>query len=362
MGICNASKPNKTRKINKKSFSPKKLKPNNQEKKTLKSDYLFEEPTTKHLDISKYYKLSSEIIGKGASGTVCIGENSTGKYAIKRINKSQILNINDIIKEVNFIDLKHKNIIKYYEVYEDLKTISFVMELGEGGDLFDFISNSPIGHLPIYLCIDLIVQILDVLNYLHNEKGIIHRDLKPENFMITIDNNNNPIIKLIDFGFATFKPEKDKMIDEFLGTPQYASPEIIYKLGCNEKCDIWAAGIIFFNMITGCEPFKGESINDLYDDIKFRDIDFDYITDEKLRNLVMKMLEREVHKRINAKDAYDIALKIKEERDLEYKNEMLEDDYIGNNCNEEHFINDNKREYEEFWSNFNNKVSTGFFP
>ena len=86
------------------------------------------------------------------------------------------------------------------------------------------------------------------------------------------------------------------------------------------------------------------------------------IEDEKMRNLVMKMLEREVHKRINAKDAYDIALKIKEERDLEYKNEMLEDDYIGNNCNEEHFINDNKREYEEFWSNFNNKVSTGFFP
>ena len=359
--ICNSSNTSKQYKINKKTFSPKKQKPLESTKPNQKSDYIFPEPTTRHMDISKNYKLSSEILGKGSSGTVCIGENSTGKYAIKRINKSQIINLNDIIKEVKFIDLKHKNIIKYYEVYEDLKTISFVMELGEGGDLFDFISNSPIGHLPIYLCIDLIVQILDVLNYLHNEKGIIHRDLKPENFMITIDNNNNPIIKLIDFGFATFKPEKDKMIDEFLGTPQYASPEIIYKLGCNEKCDIWAAGIIFFNMITGCEPFKGESINDLYDEIKFKNIDFDYINDDKLRSLIIKMLEREVHKRINAKDALDIALKIKEDRDLELKNEILEDNFCGNEMNDVKLVKE-KREYEEFWSNFNNKVCTGFFP
>ena len=179
--------------------------------------------------------------------------------------------------------------------------------------------------------------------------------------MITIDNNNNPIIKLIDFGFATFKPEKDKMIDEFLGTPQYASPEIIYKLGCNEKCDIWAAGIIFFNMITGCEPFKGESINDLYDEIKFKNIDFDYINDDKLRSLIIKMFEREVHKRINAKDALDIALKIKEDRDLELKNEILEDNFCGNEMNDVKLVKE-KREYEEFWSNFNNKVCTGFFP
>ncbi len=361
MGVCNSSTNKKTRKINKKSIKTKKhviaLSPEKKNKESEKSEFLLPENLSKRDDINKYYKISSEILGQGASGIVCIGENSIGKFAIKRINKSNIKNINDIIKEAEFSKLKHNNIIKYYDVYEDLKTISFVMELGEGGDLFDFISNSPIGHLPIYLCIDLIVQILDVLNYLHNEKGIIHRDIKPENFMITIDNNNNPIIKLIDFGFATFKPEKDKMIDEFLGTPQYASPEIIYKLGCNEKCDIWAAGIIFFNMITGCEPFKGESLNSLRNDIKFNKINFEYIHDNKLRSLIEKMLEKDFIKRINTKDAFDIAKQIKENRDLELQKEMEEE-------NEKKLkYEKDKREYDEFWSNFTTKLTTpAFFP
>ena len=91
------------------------------------------------------------------------------------------------------------------------------MELGQGGDLYDFIVNSPIGHLPLDLCIDLTVQILDVLNYIHNEIGIMHRDLKPENFMITIDKYNHPVIKLIDFGFATFIPKNSSIILSFSG-------------------------------------------------------------------------------------------------------------------------------------------------
>ena len=64
------------------------------------------------------------------------------------------------------------------------------MDLGEGGDLFDFIIGCPLGHLPADIVIDLLIQIFDVVDYLHSGKGIIHRDLKPENFMIKIDNFN----------------------------------------------------------------------------------------------------------------------------------------------------------------------------
>jgi len=322
---------------------------------SLKEDYLLPKNLVKRDDINKYYKLSSEIIGQGSSGIVCIGENSNGKFAIKRINKSTIKNLNDIIKEVKFSQLKHKNIIKYYEVYEDIKTISFVMELGQGGDLYDFIVNSPINHLPLDLCIDLTVQILDVLNYIHNEVGIMHRDLKPENFMITIDKYNHPVIKLIDFGFATFIPKNGKMIHEFLGTPQYCSPEIVSRFGYNEKSDIWAAGVILFNMITGYEPFSGESLYSLSDDIKYKKINFEYIKDDKLRSLVEKMLQREISKRINAKDAFEIAKKIKEDRDREYNKEI--EDKNENRLNYEK----NKREYEQFWKEFSTKISSPAF-
>ena len=320
---------------------------------SFKEDYLLPKNLVKRDDINKYYKLSSEIIGKGSSGIVCIGENSNGKFAIKRINKSTIKNLNDIIKEVKFSQLKHKNIIKYYEVYEDIKTISFVMELGQGGDLYDFIVNSPIEHLPLDICIDLTYQILDVLNYIHNEIGICHRDLKPENFMITIDKFNNPVIKLIDFGFATYIPKEGKMLYEFVGTPQYCSPEIVSKYGYNEKTDIWSAGIILFNMITGYEPFKSSSLSSLSDEIKFKKINFEYIHDNKLRSLVEKMLERQIYKRISSKEAFEIAKKIKEERDKEYIKE------IENKSNLKY--EKNKREYDIFWANFTSKMTSQAF-
>ena len=227
------------------------------------------------------------------------------------------------------------------------------MELGQGGDLFDFIVNSPIEHLPLDICIDLTYQILDVLNYIHNEIGICHRDLKPENFMITIDKFNNPVIKLIDFGYATYIPKDGKMLYEYVGTPQYCSPEIISRFGYNEKTDIWSAGIILFNMMTGYEPFKGESLNSLRNDIKFKKINFEYIHDNKLRSLIEKMLEKKISKRISTKEAFEIAKKIKEDRDKEYNKEIESKSNLK--------YEKNKMESEIFWKNFTTKITSPTF-
>ena len=273
-------------------------------------------------DLTKFYTISNEIIGSGASGIVSIGENSAGKFAIKRINKLKIKYPEEIIKEAEFAKkLNHKNIIKYYGVFEDLKYISFIMELGEGGDLFDFIVNSPIGHLPLDITIELTEQILSILVYLHYEIKIIHRDLKPENFLITIDDNNNIQIKLIDFGMSTFYV-KGKKLYEYLGTPNYAAPEIVLEDGYNEKVDIWAMGVILFNMLTGFEPFKGKNEVELENEIKCKEIDFELIENEDMRNLCKKMLIRVEYERINAKDAYDMIKKIKKDRERVYNEEL----------------------------------------
>ena len=338
-------------------YKEKVFEPYNPEKN---GDYILPTSLAIHDDITKYYLISQEILGQGASGTVAIGENSDGKFAIKRVNKMSIKSVDGIYKEAEFAKLNHPNIIKYYGVYEDLKTISFVMELAEGGDLFDFITSSPLGHLPLDICIDLMVQICETLVYLHCTKKIVHRDLKPENILITIS-GNNPIIKLIDFGMSTFFKEGEEL-NEFLGTPQYSAPELVNHYPYNEKVDIWATGVILFNMLTGYEPFKGESRSTLDDEIKYKDINFDLIEYEPMKEFCEKLLQRVVDDRIDAKTALQIAKDIKEEREEYYKEEEDKEKRKNNNNSNNnnymgiHDIEKTKNDVEVFWGAYTNRI------
>ena len=283
-------------------------------------DYILPKNLTKREDISKYYNISQEVLGEGSSGQVCIGEKNGIKYAIKKINKSKIRAIKPLILEAEIsLQLKHKNIITYYEIFEDSNFISYVMDLGEGGDLFDFIVGCPLGHLPADIVIDLLIQIFEAVDYLHSTKGIVHRDLKPENFMIKINKLNKPQVKLIDFGFATYIPKNGEKIQEYLGTREYAAPEILQESGYLEKVDEWAIGVIMYNMLTGFEPFRGESPSEIKDNIIFAEIKFDAIEDIDLRELNKQLLNRYVSKRITCKEALLEIKKIKVERENYFK-------------------------------------------
>ena len=366
MGVCDSTQNNNSKK-RKKNNNPQRqvstdsTKPSNHQKEKnfepynpeKNGDYILPTTLSIHDDITKYYTISNEILGQGASGTVCIGENSNGKFAIKRINKMSIKSVDGVYKEAEFAKLDHPNIIKYYAVYEDLKTISFVMELAEGGDLFDFITSSPLGHLPLDICIDLMVQICETLVYLHFTKKIVHRDLKPENFMITIS-NERAIIKLIDFGMSTFIKDGE-LLNEYLGTPQYAAPEIVCHYPYNEKVDIWATGVILFNMLTGYEPFKGESRSTLDDEIKFKEVNFDLIEYEPMKEFCQKLLLRPSDERIDAKMALKIAKDIKDERE-EYFKEEEEREKKNNKKMEYNDVEKAKNDVETFWGAYTNRM------
>ena len=251
---------------------------------------------------------------------VCIGEKNGVQYAIKKIRKDKIKSFKPFISEAEIsLQLKHENIITYYEIFEDSEYISYVMDLGEGGDLFDFIVGCPLGHLPADIVIDLLIQIFGVVDYLHSVKGIVHRDLKPENFMIKINAYNKPQIKLIDFGFATYIPKNGEKLREYLGTREYAAPEILEETGYREKVDEWAIGVIMYNMLTGFEPFKGETPSEIKDSVLYATIKFDKIEDVELREICSKLLNRFVAKRITCKEALIEIKKIKVERENYYK-------------------------------------------
>ena len=278
--------------------------------------YILPTKLAKREKIENYYNIKQKILGEGAYGQVCIGQKNGINYAIKRMKKDKLKDLKLLLLEAEIsLSIKHEGIITYYEIFEDLEYISYVMDLGEGGDLFDFIVGCPLGHLPADIVIDLLIQIFDVVDYLHSVKRIVHRDLKPENFMIKIDIYNKPKIKLIDFGLATYIPINGIKIREFYGTREYAAPEIYESSGYLEKVDEWAIGVIMYNMLTGFEPFKGETPTEIKDSILFSQIRFEEIEDVDLREINKKLLNRYVANRICAKDALTEIKRIKLERD-----------------------------------------------
>ena len=320
MGVCNSSSNKLESMSTQDEYSSKKSNKNNILILKSNDGFILSPNISRREDINRYYDIKQKVLGEGASGVVCIGEKNGVQYAIKKIRKDKIKSFKPFISEAEIsLQLKHENIITYYEIFEDSEYISYVMDLGEGGDLFDFIVGCPLGHLPADIVIDLLIQIFGVVDYLHSVKGIVHRDLKPENFMIKINAYNKPQIKLIDFGFATYIPKNGEKLREYLGTREYAAPEILEETGYREKVDEWAIGVIMFNMLTGFEPFKGETPSEIKDSVLYATIKFDKIEDVDLREICSKLLNRFVAKRITCKEALIEIKKIKVERENYYK-------------------------------------------
>ncbi len=258
---------------------------------------------TKYEDINKTIKIKDIFLGKGITGIIREGKDNEGNiYAIKSIWK------NDIAKNIYFkreieITLKciHENIIKCYEIYEDNTSIHLILELCNGGDLFDYIINKKNQKIEEEEAIDILEQILKSLIYLHEEIGIIHRDIKPENFLIKNVNGKN-IIKLIDFGFSDFISKDNGIFTEQLGTPQYAAPEIYEGKSYDCKVDLWSVGVVLYNMINGTQPFSGvkNKSDSVKNDVLYKKINFNGFKNPLLRNLAMHLLERDPLKRSNA--------------------------------------------------------------
>lgn len=95
---------------------------------------------------------------------------------------------------------------------------------------------------------------MESLAYIHS-KNVCHRDIKPENLMVCP--NSKSLIKLIDFGFASFL-DSSGTVTGSCGSPSYVAPEILSKSPYNTKCDVWSIGIIMYLMIYGELPFYAD--------------------------------------------------------------------------------------------------------
>ncbi|CAI5479505.1 unnamed protein product [Closterium sp. Yama58-4] len=210
------------------------------------------------------FHISKEKIGEGGSGEIrkCL-EWSTGTvFACKTIHKSNIKTrseVSDLRTEVLLMDLlkSHYGVVQVHEVFEDHKAVHLVMELCNGGDLFDFIQSAPKGRLTEQQAASVMRQLLGALHHCHS-LGVLHRDVKPENILLCDrvpqqSGNGDVRIKLSDFGVAGFLNE-DGVCTDSAGTSEYMAPEVAMKASYNAKADVWSAGVVLHAMLAGALP------------------------------------------------------------------------------------------------------------
>lgn len=195
--------------------------------------------------------------------------------------------------------LNHPHIAQIYGV-ED---VALIMELIEG--------EAPKGPLSIETALDYARQIAEALEAAH-DKGIIHRDLKPANIKVTLEG----VVKVLDFGLAAVAPVSTSDTDPsksptttmaatqagvILGTAGYMSPEQAAGKPMDKRADIWAFGVVLFELLTGKRLFEGETISHTLAGVLAGPIDFDRMpreTPAPIRVLLRRCLERNAKNRL----------------------------------------------------------------
>jgi len=153
--------------------------------------------------------------------------------------------------------LHHPNVVTLYEAGYENDRISFLaMEYVEGESLLDILKRSRPTPLPLERALSFAADILRGLDVSH-AKGIVHRDIKPANVLVTRDG----VAKIADFGIARSQHSGMTVAGTLMGTPSYMSPEQVQGLPATPRSDLFALGILMFEMLTGGKPFTGGDIN-----------------------------------------------------------------------------------------------------
>ncbi len=206
------------------------------------------------------------VLGKGAMGVVYAGMDPRlhRKVAIKTILKSAL--DEDTAREYTMrfdreaqavARLNHPNIVQVYDFGAEGEVAYIVMEFIQGKELKDFFDANE--RFDIKEAVHIMGELCEALHFAH-EAGIIHRDIKPANVMI----DNKGRVKLADFGVARIT-DADRSASEktqagaIVGTPAYMSPEQIEGGDIDRRTDIFSAGIILYQFLTGEKPFTGTS-------------------------------------------------------------------------------------------------------
>ena len=309
-------------------------------------------------------------IGQGSFGSVFLVEKEKTKknYALKVINKDFLSRTERteeaLIERLILSKCKHPSIVRLSLSFQTKHKLFFVMEYCQNKDLDELLRK--FGTFEPDLALQIICELVNVLDYLHNTMEISHNDLKPSNILL----DSNFHIKLIDFSTAKVK---DKIFDkskgdfiisdesvskDIIGTAEFISPEMVnQKITDYRTNDIWALGIIIYMLFNGESPFKDK--NDFMTLDRVKECKFEYIKKdipEDVVDLINNILIEDTNKRLNIKQ-------IKEHK--YFKNNNINWDTILNNkvpvdldkLNKLDKLSIENNNNENFWEQFCNDIN-----
>ena len=209
------------------------------------------------------YNVEREYKGNKHNKVFLVNYKKTGERFIVKIVQIRDLSVQKKEIEIqNSLDSQYT--VKLLQSWRKENYFILLMEYVEQGDLYNLIPKIQTDFYPKMT--RLFLRILVGLKYIHS-KGIIHRDIKPEN--ILIDKNMKP--KIADFGISI----KEKQFDGlFGGTVEYMAPEVLFKKQHNNKVDVWACGILLYELFHRRTPFRHKSFDEISQMVRDKTIPF----------------------------------------------------------------------------------------
>lgn len=248
------------------------------------------------------YELGEEL-GTGGMGTVFRGVDTRTKERVAiKVLKNEAVDIDPSVverfsREAEALrQLNHPNIVRVYDTFEEHDRQYIVMEYVGGGTLRDMMDHTP--QMPVDQVLAIALELCDALTRAHHLK-IIHRDIKPVNVLISDDGTP----RLTDFGVARLESEERVTLSGVaIGTPDYLPPEALRGDEVDARGDIWAFGVMLFEMLAGKRPFVSDTLTKTLTAILTQPIPnlFEIRPDcpGPLVHLIEQMLEKDLDKRL----------------------------------------------------------------
>ena len=237
----------------------------------------------------------SEKLGAGNQGTVYLGHDPElqRNVAIKLLDRAELQSGQaeyDFRHEARMMSrLQHPNIVSVYEVGQHLSRPYLVCEYVQGMLLSEWLAQERPGFQG---ALDIFEGILEGISQAHG-LGIVHRDLKPSNIIIS----GGQVPKIMDFGISRVLSTRSTNDSQLIGTPRYLAPEYIQSGQVGTQADVFALGVILYEMLGGRAPFMGDSQQELLSNIVHGEVrppsKLNTAVDNRLDVLVLKAIEKE---------------------------------------------------------------------
>ncbi|EOD15065.1 hypothetical protein EMIHUDRAFT_44037, partial [Emiliania huxleyi CCMP1516] len=196
------------------------------------------------------------VLGRGQHGSAILLRDPASSELVIALDESEAAEPERLRNEVQILSqLQHPRIVAYIDSFVSERVLTIVMEYASGGTLADALAVNAASklHFGTATVVRFIAGLASALRHVHARR-ILHRDLKTANVFLT--DEAEPNVKLGDFGVSRLFSTETHLAETMCGTPYYLSPELVRGLPYSQPSDVWALGVILFELLTLKRPFS----------------------------------------------------------------------------------------------------------